>query len=345
MKWPVTASCALTCLLVAEARALPALSSANCAKAAQYSESKHGTSFLVIQDGRTLFERYANGGAVDGAWPVFSGTKSFWGIAALIAVGEGLFTLDDRVSDTITEWRGDARKSQITIRQLLNFTDGIEPAPFLHRESIRDRNAVALTLSSVAAPGSVFTYGPSHLQIFSELLRRKLHGRSTISYLEEHVLTPLGIGSPDYKKDGRGSPLLASGFHLGARQWAALGEMVLGHGNYRGRQIVSGDLLQQAFSGSSANPSYGLTFWLNRPAGLFASEADIEKILDLPWPRASWRGICMSKSAPPDMVVGLGSGYHRLFVIPSMNAVIVRQSSAANAKFSDAYLLRLLLGR
>jgi CubicO group peptidase (beta-lactamase class C family) len=315
----------------------------DCARAAKYSESKHGTSMVVMQRGKIIFEHYANGGVVDGAWPIFSGTKSFWGIAALVGVGQGLFKLDDRVSDTITEWRSDPRKSQITIRQLLNFTDGIEGAPHLHRESIRDRNALAIQLPLVAPPGSAFIYGPSHLQVFSELLRRKLNGHATISYLEEHVLHPLGIGSPEYKKDARGNPLLASGFQLSARQWAVLGELVLGHGNYHGRQIVSAELLRAAFTGSDANPAYGLTFWLNRSAGFFSREADIETMLDLPWQRAAWHNVCICKSAPPDMVVALGSGYQRLFIIPSMNALIVRQ--AQNAKFSDAYFLRLVLGR
>jgi hypothetical protein len=44
------------------------------------------------------------------------------------------------------------------------------------------------------------------------------------------------------------------------------------------------------------------------------------------------------------MVVGLGSHHQRLFVIPSMNAVIVRLSSA-DSKFADAYCLRLIMGR
>jgi CubicO group peptidase (beta-lactamase class C family) len=335
----------LLSVIAAQAEAATPLAVANCARAAQYSESKRGSSVLVMQDGRVIFERYSNGGAANGAWPIFSGTKSFWGIAALIAVGEGLFQLDDRVADTITEWQGDPQKSQITIRQLLNFTDGLDPAPHLHRDSIRDRNAMALQLSVVASPGSKFIYGPSHLQVFSEVLRRKLNGRSTVSYLEDRVLRPLGIGSMDYKKDGRGNPLPATGFHLSARQWAAFGEMVLGRGNYRGRQIVSGGLLQQAFNGSAANPSYGLTFWLNRPARFFARENDMEKELDLPWQRASWRNTCICKGAPPDMIVALGSGYHRLFIIPSLNAVIVRQSSSGNEKFSDAQFLRMALGR
>ncbi len=330
-------------LLLRPTSAFAELRPADCARAAKYSESKRGVSMLVMQNGKIIFEHYANGGRIDGAWPIFSGTKSFWGIAALVAVGEGLFKLDDRVCDTITEWRSDPLRSQITIRQLLSLTDGIDGAPHLHRASIRDRDAMALQLPVVARPGSAFIYGPSHLQIFGELLRRKLNGRSTISYMEGRVLRPLGIGSLEYKKDARGNPLLASGFELSARQWARLGELILGHGDYHGRQIVSADLLRQAFVGSAPNPAYGMTFWLNRTAGFFSQEGDVEKMLDLPWERASWGSLCICKSAPPDMVVGLGSGYQRLFVIPSFNVVIVRQGQSG--RFSDAHFLRLVLGR
>lgn len=333
-----------TLFIAPTASALAQIKTADCARAAQYSESRHGTSTLVLQNGRTIFEHYANGGAADTAWPIFSGTKNFWGIAALVATGEGLFKLDDRVSDTIAEWRNDPRKSQITIRQLLNFTDGIDGAPRLHRDSIRDRNAMALQVPLVAQPGSAFIYGPSHLQIFSELLSRKLNGIGTFNYLQERVLGPLGINGIKYKQDARGNPLFASGFYLGARQWARLGELILGHGSINGRQVFSADLLSQAFTGSNANPSYGLTFWLNRPAGSSSRETDMEKMLDLPWQRASWHGVCISKTAPADMVVGLGSHYERLFIIPSMNAVIVRQASA-DARFSDAQFLRLIFGR
>ena len=333
----------LVSLLLIKGSAFAEIRAADCARAAKYSESKRGVAMLVMQNQRIVFERYANSGAVDGRWPIFSGTKSFWGIAATIAVGQGLFRLDDRVADTITEWRRDPRKSQITIRQLLNFSDGIDGASHLHRQSIADRNAMAIQLPLVAQPGSAFTYGPSHLQIFSELLRRKLNGRGTSSYLEERLLNPLGIASLEYKKDARGNPLLASGFELSAREWARLGELVLGQGNYHGRQIVRPDLLPSAFVGSSANPAYGLTFWLNRSAGFMAREVDIEKMIDLPWERANWRNVCVCKSAPADMIVALGSGYQRLFIIPSINVLIVRQGQ--NAKFSDSYFLRLVLGR
>jgi len=296
---------------------------------------------LVVQNGRTIFEHYANGGSARGRWPIFSGTKSFWGIAALAAVRDGLFKLDDPVSDTITEWKNDPRKSQIAIRQLLNQTDGIEGASRLQRASIRDRNAMAIRLPTVAEPGSVFIYGPSHLQIFSELLRRKLKGGRTSAYFEGHVSNRLGLGRLNYKKDARGNPLPATGFELTAREWARLGELVLGRGNYHGRQIVPADLLREAFAGSQANPSYGLTFWLNQGAPN-GREVDMEQMLDLPWQAAQWRDVCICKDAPADMVVALGSGYQRLFIIPSLHALIVRQGS--NAKFSDAHFLRVVLG-
>jgi hypothetical protein len=45
----------------------------------------------------------------------------------------------------------------------------------------------------------------------------------------------------------------------------------------------------------------------------------------------------------PSWVVALGSGYQRLFIVPSLQAIIVRQGS--NARFSDPHFLRLVLGR
>jgi CubicO group peptidase (beta-lactamase class C family) len=329
-------------VLLTSRSAFAAIQAADCARAAKYSESRRGSAILVIQNGRTIFEHYANSGSATRRWPIFSGTKSFWGIAAVAAAHDGLIRLDEPVSNTITEWKNDPRKSQVTILQLLRQTDGIDGASRLQRPSIRDRNAMAIALPSMAEPGSAFIYGPSHLQIFSEVLRRRLRGRSVISYFEAHVSNPLGLHDLKYKKDARGNPLPATGFELTAREWARLGELVIGNGNYHRRQIVLSDMLREAFVGSQINPAYGLTFWLNQQAPN-GREADMERMLDLPWQDTHWLGVCICKDAPADMVVALGSHYQRLFVIPSLKTVIVRQGSGGN--FSDAHFLRLVLGR
>src|SRR5881394_1370640 len=202
MRYPIHFAITLSLTSVS---AFAEIRATDCALAAKYSESKRGASILVMQNGRTIFEHYGNGGSAGGRWPIFSGTKSFWGIAALAAARDGLFKLDDPVSDTITEWKNNPRKSQITIRELLNQTDGIEGASRLQRPSIRDRNAMALRLPTVAEPGSAFIYGPSHLQIFSELLRRKLKGVGTTAYFEGHVSNRLGFGRLNFKKDSLGN--------------------------------------------------------------------------------------------------------------------------------------------
>src|SRR6202043_2549244 len=110
---------------------------------------------------------------------------------------------------------------------------------------------------------------------------------STSSYLQENVLFPLGLKNLEFKKDARGNPLPASGFELTAREWAHLGELILGRGNYHGRQVVSAGLLQQAVVGKTASPSSGLSFRLTRPAPN-AREIDIENEPHLPWERARW---------------------------------------------------------
>ena len=209
------------------------------------------------------------------------------------------------------------RKSQITIRQLLNLTDGIEGASRLHRDSIRDRNAMAFELPMVAQPGSAFIYGPSHLQIFCELLRRKLNGRSrTFSYFKNACLGPARIGNQiQTRRSGQSTPCqrVLTCARGNGRAW---GSWSLDTAIINGRQVFSADLLREAFTGSNANPSYGLTFWLNRPAGPRPRDGHGEDARSALAARVM-AGVCICKDAPADMVVGLGSAYQRLFIIPS----------------------------
>src|SRR4029077_3717803 len=139
-------------------------------------------------------------------------------------------SLDDRVAETITNWRSDPRKAQVTIRQLLNFDSGVEPQFFLHETQSGDRDATAVRARMVAEPGSAFIYGPAALQVFHQVLKEKLRSDSPTHYLERRVLHRLGLGSQRYLADHAGNPLLATGWILTARQWVKLGHLVLANG-------------------------------------------------------------------------------------------------------------------
>ena len=301
--------------------------------AAAYSRNAGGTSFLAMQNGQTLLEQSAGE-----PHKIYSGTKAFWCLAALAAAEDGLLSLDDHVSDTIPAWKNDPRKARITIRQLLDFSSGLEPVFSLHNNDPGDRDAIAIRASIVANPGSAFIYGPSALQVFHAVLKEKLQGESPTRYLERRVLHRLGLGSQRYLTDSAGNPLLAAGWLLSARQWSKLGEAVLNGG----APVVSAGSLAQCWRGSDANRAFSLGWWNNKhaPGG---REFDIESNLIPKWQRQSWGGTVLCRNAPSDTVACIGSGYQRLYVIPSMNLVVVRHGSGR--KFSDAQFLRLLVGR
>src|SRR2546423_11411364 len=225
--------------------------------AAAYSGGAGGTSFLAIQNGQTMLER-----SVGEPHKIYSGTKAFWCFAALAAAEDGLLSLDEHVADTITSWQNDARKARVTIRQLLDFSCGLEPVFSLHNNDPGDRDAIAIRAPLVASPGSAFIYGPSSLQVFHAVLKQKLQGESPTRYLERRVLHRLGLGSQRYFSDSAGNPLLAAGWLLSARQWSKLGEVVLNGG----APVVTAGSIAQCWRGSGAKRAFSLGWGDNRQA-------------------------------------------------------------------------------
>ncbi len=301
--------------------------------AAEYSKQHRGVSFLAVQNGRTLLEQ-------DPKTPhrIFSGTKAFWDLAALAAAEDGLLDLDDRVADTISAWRSDPRKSQVTTRQLLNFDSGIEPLFRLHEGQSNDRDALAGRARMVAEPGTAFIYGPAALQVFHQVLKTKLGGQTPTHFLERRVLRRLGLGRQRYLPDRAGNPLLATGWILTAREWAKIGRVVLNDGT----PVISKQSLEQCWRGTAANRAFSLGWWNNRAAPN-GREFDFEQMLMPKWPNQDWREACLCRDAPSDLVACIGSEGQRLYVVPSLHLIVVRQADGGS--FSDAHFLRLLLGR
>jgi CubicO group peptidase (beta-lactamase class C family) len=315
-----------------------ALDPAAVRQAARYSREHRGTSFLVIQNSQTLFEEYSHGGNADTPQRIYSGTKAFWNLAALAAMEDGFLSLDEPVANTIASWRNDSSKSKVTIRQLLDFSAGLAPGFGMQVNEYDDRDRTASRLPMVAEPGRAFIYGPSALQVFHQILKQKLGEQTPTKFLERRVLRRLHLGPQRYLQDRAANPLLAAGFTLTARQWSKIGQLVLDHG----RPVVRPESLDQSWRGSEANLAFSLGWWNNKaaPGG---REFDFEDMLAPNWQRQDWRNACLCRNAPRDLVACIGSRYQRLYVVPSLNLVVVRQG--AGGRVSDAHLLRLLLGK
>lgn len=213
---------------------------------------KHGSRALVAaRDGELLLEEYGDGFDRSSPHPLYSGTKSFWGVAALYARDDGLLALDEPVAETIAQWRGDPWKRRVTLRMLLSLTAGFGFGGLGASVPPYDR-AVSMTLRD--EPGSRFTYGGIPLQVFGAVLCRKLAARGVTphDYLRDRVLEPEGITVAGWRTLSDGTQPLPTGASLTARDWLAYGRFV----------NVSRSALAECFRGSAVNQRYGLGWWL-----------------------------------------------------------------------------------
>ena len=298
--------------------------------AAAYAAAHGSFAVLVMHDGKIQFEEYQNGKVATDALELASGTKSFWGIAAVAAEEDGLLKLDEKVSETITEWKSDPKREPITIRQLLTLTSGIQGGEIARPPLYDD----ALNAPLTTEPGVAFHYGPAPFQIFGELMKRKLKdsGQNGVDYLKARILEPIGLDVGVWRSSKDGNPLMPQGAKLTAREWAKFGQLIINGGTWDGKQIVSKSAIDQCFSGTKANPHYGLTFWLK---GL-----DPEEDKDLIPATDSAKPI---DRLPDDFVMAAGLGKQRLYIIPSLKLVVVRQGKILGGTFKDAQFLSLLL--
>jgi len=161
--------------------------------------------------------------------------------------------------------------------------------------------ALAMTLKN--EPGTAFTYGGIALQVFGAVLARKLasRGQTPHDYLRERILRDAGVEVAKWRTISDGTHPLPTGAFLTAENWLAYGRYVL-------RERTS---LGECFAGSAANARYGLGWWLAPPG------------------------------APSDLVYASGAGGQALYLVPSLDAAIVRFGKSASYKH-EAFLKRLL---
>lgn len=310
---------------------------AHFALADHYSRSHGGLALRVEQSGTVLYESYVPGFSASTPHKIYSGTKSFVAVAALIAMQEGLLNLDEKASDTLIEWRGDRRRA-ITLNQLLSHTSGLDPDGDLIYPA-RDQLAAAVGVHLIDPPGSRFHYGAVGYQAFGEILRRKLRPKnsSVEDWLRDKVFDPLDIDIADWKHDDAGNPLLHSGLSLSAEEWAKFGEFINRVKTEKQKQLVTSQSLAMLLVGHRANPAYGMGFWLNRPPPV----PRLQRISIL---QLAIDGDQLYPGGPRDLVAAIGSEKQRLYMIPSLDLIVVR--FGYETAFSDGdFLSRLLTGQ
>ena len=106
-----------------------------------------------------------------------------------------------------------------------------------------------------------------------------------------------------FEPDHSGVFIGSSFLYATARDWARLGQLMLGEGVINGRRVLAQDWVRRATTpnGSANDPRYGYQFWLNRGAA------------QPNWP-----------SLPADAYAMQGSRGQVVMVLPGLDAVVVR---------------------
>ena len=261
---------------------------------------RHSLQVLAVaREGQIVAESCGEGYDLNAPHALYSGTKSFWGIAAIAAQHDGILRLDERVAETFPDWDADAWKRRVTLRHLLQLTSGIG---FGGLGSAVPTFSKALAVKLKHKPGSTFTYGGTALQVFGAVLARKLEprGQTPHEYLRHRLLQPIGMRIERWRTLADGSHPLPTGAFASAAEWLKFGRLV----GDRHEEFA------ECFQGSTANPRYGLGFWL-APA-----------------------------QAPADLIYASGAGGQAMYIVPSQHLVVVHFGASPSFRH-EAFLSRL----
>ena len=197
--------CATLCAAVAVAADTAALDQRISATLSAYGAPS--VSVAIVQDGTLVYAKAFgdanlsrhNHATTSTRYAVGSISKQFTVAAILLAQEQGKLSLDDKVSKYLP---GLTRADEVSIRQLLSHTSGYQdyaPQDYMIEEwakpttpeAIMDRWAKkALDFD----PGTRWQYSNTNYTIAGKILE-KATGEDLMSFLQEHILTPLGMQS------------------------------------------------------------------------------------------------------------------------------------------------------
>lgn len=275
--------------------------------------------------------------------PSLSMTKCLAALAATRAMGEGWLSDQERVCDSIPEWRGDPRKMRITVSMLLQQTAGLETGVAALYRNPQDKGRSAIGLQVVNEPGTFFRYGPACWEVLAELMHRKLSkkGETLEKFLHRAVMSPIGLSSPDWRSDKKGRFFLSTGAEMSVAELGRLGRTVAALLRGENEDGFDAGHFARMTRPSAVNPMFGGGVWRNSNAGKAGAHAiEVEDSIDPPRSASFWQRACLSRSQPAEMVALIGSSGRRVFIWPSEDKVVARLGRAPSWK--DASFLQAL---
>jgi CubicO group peptidase (beta-lactamase class C family) len=232
-------------------------------------------SIVVIRNQKLVAEGYFNGFDRDTVHDLRSSGKSFISTLAGIALDQGLFGIDDPLSQHIPDFEGhqnmDAAKRAITLRHLLHMNSGLDCSDWDsnspgHEEKMydsRDWIRFMLNLRMVAEPGTAPSYCTGGVVLLGHVVSLR-SGMALEDYAQQWLLDPLNIEKSQWRHSPDGRATGGTGFGLRPRDAAKLGALFAGEGLWNGARVVSESWVletRQSVVSLSGSQGYGYLWW------------------------------------------------------------------------------------
>lgn len=216
---------------------------------------------VILHDGKMLAQYYSTDKPV--MIETMSITKSIVSLAFGLLQTQGLLhSVDKPVCEFYPEWK-QGRKKDITIKQLLNHTSGLQDYTNAHEiYASSDFIKFALAAELSYDPGTHFFYSNKAVNLLPGILQ-KITGKPIDEYLKKNLFNTLGIKHIEWAHDQAGNAHGLAGLKLYPADLATIGQFVLQRGLWKGDQIICNSWFDLALQQSQKfNPLCGLLWWL-----------------------------------------------------------------------------------
>jgi CubicO group peptidase (beta-lactamase class C family) len=298
---------------------------------------------LVNRGGETVLEHYGAGPDEDWGRPLGhvafnadtlhdlrSVTKSVVGLLYGIALDRKLVPpAEASLLAQFPEYHdlaADPQRAKLTIAHALTMSLGTEwneDLPYtdpanseIMMENAADRFRFILDRPVNAPPGTRWTYSGGCTALIGRLIERG-SSKSLADFAREALFVPLGITEFDWSRGRDGVHSAASGLRLRPCDLMQIGELLLGAGTWRGRQIVSQAWLSESF------------------------EPAIETGDGLGYGRFWYLGEALVLGKPQRWIGAFGNGGQRLWIMPSAKLCAVILAGNYNSPGAWVYPTRI----
>jgi CubicO group peptidase (beta-lactamase class C family) len=287
--------------------------------------------YIVIKEGRVLYQSYARGYKADTKHFSWSMAKTFGGILIGQAIDEGRLHLDDQVKNWLPGMQTNA-----TIKDVLNMSSGIhyreeyagvpvnsDATKMLYLDAAKTGFAAytaSLPARNNSSPGHHFYYSSGDANLLMGVLQKVINNQQEYNdYPWKKLFGPLEIKSATFEQDSAGTFVGSSYIYMTPQDYVKVGELLMNKGKFKQKQIippwyfnlmntVAEGVKEKALSGTDPSRIYSSQITTNRPVP--------ERNLLSQYP-----------DLPEDAMIMIGHQGQLVIASPSQKLIIVRLAS------------------